>query len=134
MIGSAPSTEPIIFEANFDLPEAKENQVVALLLNALGPKQTVTLNGKELYRDASPEKSRTILRLDPSLFRARGNVIRFESSRFESWRDREALQFFAPATLRITTPAGAWHRSTFNGLAQLIVQGQNKPGPLAPRG
>ncbi|HEU5080957.1 MAG TPA: beta-galactosidase GalA [Opitutaceae bacterium] len=117
---AAPSTEPIVFEATFDRPMVAGQY--ELLLNALGPKQTVLLNGKALYRDAAPENSRVSIALDSATLREKGNVIRIESNRFENWNERENLRLFLPASLRHVIPAAQWKRSAFNGLAQVIVQ------------
>ena len=56
--------------------------------------------------------------------------MRIEASRFEGWQQREGLRQFHPASLRIATAAQAWRRSTFNGLAQVIVQSTGEPGTI----
>jgi beta-galactosidase len=127
---AAPSKEPIAFEATFDAPALAPGVSVQLLLNTLGPRQTAWLNGTELYRDAAPADSRRTLDLTPDSLKARGNVIRIESNRHESWGDREGLSQFHPAVLRIATPPAPWRRSTFNGLAQVIVQSTGGEGAV----
>lgn len=123
-------TGPVEFMAEFDLPVLQPAETLSLLINTLGTGQTLTLNGEELYRDAAPERSKTELKIDSSRLKPRGNQLRIQATVFEVWRDREGLSQFHPASLKITTPARPWTRSTFNGLAQLIVQSTGQPGEI----
>lgn len=117
------------FEARFDAPALAAGETATLLLNALGPQQTVTLNGAALLADATPEQLRVALLL-PALL-PEGNVLRIEAARrFEAWGAREGLMQIHPAALRIDTPAAPWCRATFNGLAQVIVQSTGAAGEI----
>ena len=127
---AAPSDAPIVFEARFDRPAIAAGDTVDLLLNALGPKQSAWLNGQPLYREQPPERARSERPLDPAALRPTGNVLRIESTRFAEWSQREGLRQFHPAALRIETAAPAWKRTTFNGLAQVIVQSTGEPGEI----
>lgn len=119
-----------VFEAQFDRPTLAPGENLTLLLNALGTNQTVTLNGQALAFDATPEQRRFELALEPSSLRETGNVLRIEATRYEDWSMRDSLKQVWPATLRIVTPAPPWRRSTFNGLAQVIVQTTGEPGVI----
>ncbi|HEX2101348.1 MAG TPA: DUF4982 domain-containing protein, partial [Candidatus Synoicihabitans sp.] len=119
----------IAFEATFARPTLAANETAELLLNALGPRNTVTLNGKILQRDASPAVLRALITLDFATLQPTGNVIRIEArERFAEWSMRESLQQINPAMFRIHRPAATWQRSTFNGLAQVIVQTTKNSG------
>jgi len=119
----------LTFEARFDAPLLKGQETVKLLLRAIGPTQTVSLNGKVLAQNATEEKLRgewSLTDLQP-----KDNVLRIEApARFQGWSERESLRQFHPAMLRITHPADPWRRSTFNGLAQVIVQSTGEPGEI----
>ncbi len=119
-----------IFEAIFDRPELAPGETVTLLLIALGTNQTATLNGVPLYQNAAPADSRVQLALDVSTLRETGNVLRLEATRYEDWGTRDTLKQLHPATLRIDSPAPQWKRSTFNGLAQIILQSTGEPGAI----
>ena len=119
-----------IFEAIFDRPELVPGETVTLLLNALGTNQTATLNDVPLYQNAAPADSRVQLALDVSTLRETGNVLRLEATRYEDWGTRDTLKQLHPATLRIDAPAPQWKRSTFNGLAQIILQSTGEPGAI----
>ena len=120
----------VVFEARFDAPKLALGETAALLLNALGPRQSLFLNGKPVYVDADPKKSRIESPVNPEDLLPTGNVVRIEASRFEGWQQREGLRQFHPASLRIARAAQAWRRSTFNGLAQVIVQSTGDPGTI----
>ncbi|MEO6004297.1 MAG: beta-galactosidase GalA [Opitutus sp.] len=119
-----------VFEAQFDRPDVAEGESAELLLNALGTHQTVTLNGQTLYRDATPEQARTQIVVAAGTLQEKANVVRIEATRYEDWGKRDSLKQLWPATLAITSPSPLWSRSTFNGLAQVIVQSEDQPGTI----
>jgi len=106
----------------FDLPEIKEGSMVTLLLNPIGSRQTVTLNGKALYKKADMAAARTEVVLDVAKLKATGNVLEITATPFENYNDRSNVSKYEPATLAIETPAAAYQRKLFNGLAQVLVQ------------
>ena len=124
----------IVFEATFDAPRIPAGGSAALLLNALGPKQTVTLNGRTLMQDAAPNQSRVEMALDALGLQPTGNTLRIEASRYAEWGAREGLRQFHPAAFRVTTPPAPWSRSVFNGLAQVIVQSSGGTGEIVIEG
>lgn len=126
---AAPSPGGNEYRVTFDRPKL-ETQDVTLLLNALGPNQTVTLNGKALYEKAAPTVARASLALRLSDLRETGNELVITSEKYASWGDRETLKNFHPASLRYGVPAPAWKRTTFNGLAQVILESDGTPGTL----
>ncbi len=126
----AESSGVTVFEATFDVPAVPAGGSAALLLNALGPVQTVTLNGRELLRDAAPSQARIELPLDGLDLKPTGNTVRIEATRFAEWSARESIRETHPASLRVTTPPAPWSRSVFNGLAQVIIQSTGEPGAI----
>jgi beta-galactosidase len=126
---AAPSPGGIEYVALFDRPQTSAEDGL-LLLNALGPRQTVTLNGRALYRAAEPATARVSIPLRLAELKPSGNRLEFSAQKFESWGERENLARFHPASLRVDVPAAAWQRETFNGLAQVIVETDGTPGEL----
>jgi len=120
----------ITFEATFDAPVVAPGGSATLLLNALGPRQTVWLNGRVLLRDAPPDQARVELRLADLALQSTGNVLRIEAARFPEWAARESVRLVHPAAWRMATPAPSWSRSVFNGLAQVIVQSSGGAGEI----
>lgn len=121
----------LVFEAVFDRPALAEGEAAALLLNALGPRQTVTLNGEVWRGGVEPAAWRAPVDLAGVALRPTGNVLRVVApERHPEWRDREGLRQVHPAVVRIVRPAPPWARTTFHGLAQVIVQATGEPGRI----
>src|SRR5690606_20092222 len=79
----------------------------------------------------APEALRAPLPLERLALRASGNVLRIHApKRWSEWSQRGDLQQIHPAVLRIVRAAPEWSRSTFHGLAQVIVQTTGAPGTL----
>jgi beta-galactosidase len=123
---------PLVFEARFDAPKRKRGESAKLLLNPLGPTQTVTLNGRVLLAAASAEALRRELDLASLELKPKNNVLRIESQeRFVGWSDRERVGQRQPAAVAFVQPAAPAYRSTFNGLAQVILQSTGSPGEIS---
>lgn len=113
-----------------DRPALQANGSISLLLNALGEAQSVSLNGKVLYSDASVSDARRTISIDPATLKASGNSLQITATPHKEWRDRESLLQFHPASFAITTPAAPYQRKLFNGWAQVIVQSTGEPGTI----
>lgn len=118
---------PVRWSATFDAPDADG---ASLLLSALGQDQTVTLNGETLMANAGRDEARAEIPLSALALRPTGNEITITARPFEQWGDRENTREVHPATWRVVTPAGAWRRRAFHGLAQVLVQTADAPGTL----
>ncbi|PTX98538.1 beta-galactosidase GalA [Opitutus sp. ER46] len=114
----------------FDRPVLAAGEHLTLLLNALGTRQSVHLNGKPLQVDVDPAAARAEVALAADDLKPTGNVLRITATRYAEWRDREGLAQFHPAVLRVEAPAPEWRRTTFNGLAQVLVQTTGEPGEI----
>lgn len=124
-------TGQVVFETDFDAPAASNagssdaasaSGRISLLLNPLGRSQTVTLNGKELYRDQAPAASKIEVPLEKLELKPTGNHLRIVADVFEDWGAREAIAQLSPAAFRFETQPEPWSRSCFNGYAQIILQ------------
>jgi beta-galactosidase len=130
-----PPSEPfqistVHFEAVFDRPALEKGETLSLLLNSFGACQSVTLNGQPLYIDADPEKARCEIVLDAAQLLPKGNVLKLETS---GSLNREPLLQALPAVFKITRAAPEWRRSSFNGLALVIIQTTEAPGEITLR-
>lgn len=122
--------QPVVYEIRFDRPTLGPDQTARLLLNPIGLNQSATLNGKVLYEGADPQRAKTTYALDTLDLRATGNVLRLEAQPYGDWGARERVASILPASLALRTPAAPWQRTTFNGLAQVIVQTTGEPGAI----
>lgn len=122
---SDPKTQ-VVYEGTFDCPQVEADTLVVLLINALGTRQEVLLNGSRL----EAADTETGVELNLSTLKSEGNRIRITATPYQEWRDREGLFQFHPAVLRFERKAPQWTRSTFNGLAQVLVLGESAAGSL----
>jgi beta-galactosidase len=130
---AADYTTPVEFEVNFDRPAIAQGSNSYLMLSALGKTQTAILNGKTLYQDAAPEQSTMEIAIDAKSLQAKGNHLRIVAQPYDDWGMREKIATIHPAAVRTLTPAAAYQRRVFNGLAQVIVQAGTKPGAIQLR-
>ncbi len=122
---------PLVFEAHFDAPK-KRGSSARLLLNPLGPLQSVILNGRTLLTAATPEALQREFDIEELQLRDRNNMLSIRSdARFHDWSERERAGQRPPAALVFRKPAPAVRRSTFNGLAQVIIQSDEEPGEIS---
>ncbi|MCB0719737.1 MAG: DUF4982 domain-containing protein, partial [Bacteroidetes bacterium] len=119
---------PVVWEADFDKPDLGEGSV--LLLNALGREQTVTLNGVVLQDKVAADRAHTEIPIEALTLRPTGNRLKIAALPFREWRNRENIREVHPASWRIVTSAGEWHRRVFNGLAQVLVQSAHGAGTV----
>ena len=122
----ADSKTPLLWEAQFDAPDAEESVITTLLFNLIGENQTVVLNG-EVIASEILERG---LALKPGVLKPTGNTLRIEATPFPVWRDREGIFEVHPAFFKFEKPAPKWKRSVFNGLAQVIIQAQPDSGTI----
>jgi beta-galactosidase len=125
----APAT---VFRGNFELPESAAGKTVTLLLHKLIKPQSIYLNGRAIVPDTVRDGAGLEFALAPDLLRPGKNVVAVISVPPPGGRDmeEEATHNAARAVLRIVTPASPWKRNAFNGLAQVIVQSEQKPGAI----
>jgi beta-galactosidase len=127
----ADSTTEVSFSATFDLPKVSKDTSISLMLNALGEKQSVWLNGTAIYTDAPVSQSKTRIDLAQYKLKNTGNTLQIKAAPFPVWRDREGLFQFHPAVFAFSTAADDYQRKLFNGLAQVIVQSTGQAGPIS---
>ncbi len=124
-------TAPVIFELTFDRPTVVAGSQAWLMLSALGKSQTAVLNGKPLFENVGPEKAGIEIPVNDKTLKATGNKLRIEAVPYEDWGMREGVAKLSPLSVRTYTPAAAWQRKAFNGLAQVIVQSTGEPGKIS---
>ena len=119
--------------ATFARPVAAGGERVTLFIGDLGPGQSVYVNGRAI----TPRQAEGLwlLDLEPSQLAERNTLAIVFPTPAEGTRQRfdEAQGGRRWATLRITTPAGPWQRSLFNGHAQVILQSTGTAGPATLR-
>jgi beta-galactosidase len=119
-----------MYRAGFELPEIAGGQNVMLLLDRLGEQQSVFLNGEALPTNARGGGADFVYEIAVDRLRQGRNVLAIVVAGTQGVRreDEERLRSTGAAIVRIQTPAGQWQRSTFNGLAQVLVQSTGQAG------
>ncbi len=124
----AQKNKAVLYNGVFTLPELKNNETVTFFYDSLGTAQSVYVNGKPIMQN---EKSirRDGYVLDASVLLAGNNNIVIVATPFvkeHSWSSINTN----PGLIQIVTPAPAYKRKLFNGLAQVIVQSTGAAGKI----
>jgi beta-galactosidase len=121
-----------VYRGTFELPQNTNATTVALLLRSLGGEQSVYLNGQMVAQKIHRAEAGREITLDPSLLHPGTNVIAVVAAPVPGGQrgNREERVSRNPGLIKVTTAAGDWKRSVFNGLAQVIVQSTGQPGEI----
>ena len=116
--------------ATFARADAHPGRQTRLVLPSLGARTSVWLNDREIALDLDTSRQGPDLPLDPALLVEGVNRIRLLVVPFDDKRNHvpETTQL---GTVSVRTASGPWTRRAFSGLAQVIVQAGQQPGPIA---
>jgi beta-galactosidase len=118
-----------VIRGTFTLSDFTENAEVFVWPKSLGEEQAIYVNGhlvaKNIKRDDPVQRyrlDRTILRTGKNVYAVVGTPLapRFQYDNLNT----------DPGIIQISTPASAWKRKAFNGLAQVIVQSERQTGEI----
>jgi len=117
----------------FYLPAGFDGSSVRLVLRSVGDTQSIYVNGHLLGQNLKPDPVGYEYVLDRSVLQTGPNVVTLYVTRLSDANKK--MQLFrwdgaGPAAVRVVTPAAAWKRSVFNGLAQVIVQSTVEAGEI----
>ncbi len=126
---SKPSVKGIVIRGKFTIDALNDETEITLYPKSLGEEQAIYINGnlilKEFKRDqASPE-----IKLEHSILHQGENeyvIVGLPLLKKYRWDNLNT----DPGIIKVLLPAGKWTRSTFNGLAQVIIQSTQKPGEI----
>ncbi|MFD1467262.1 beta-galactosidase GalA [Hymenobacter caeli] len=131
--GKAPvANTAYAYRGSFTLPAAGPGPAATaeLLFRNLGEQQSVYVNGQLLGQQLAANGSRGYtFPLDAKLLRPGRNSVVIIARPFIRQHNWDNLNT-NPGAVSLRTPAPAWHRRAFNGLAQVLVQATGAPGPL----
>jgi len=128
--GADQSAKATVYRGVFELPETKGQTVISLILRSLGEKQSVYINGKPIAENAGRDNAGHEFTLDQAMLHPGKNVVAVVATPSQGGRQGGG-DAAGPGLIRITSLAGDWKRSVFNGLAQVIVQSTREPGEIA---
>ncbi len=128
---NAPPAGTTVYRGKFESPQVADGAIVALEWRSLGTRETIYINGTPVAGNIAGQNQvnvpmNTEIIVPADILRPGTNVIAAAVEQPRGGRRNQG----SPGVIRVTTPAGAWKRSLFSGLAQVIVQSTGQPGEV----
>ncbi|WP_223653617.1 beta-galactosidase GalA [Hymenobacter psoromatis] len=125
-----PTSSYYVTRGSFELPQTLAGSAVTLFYQPIGREQTIYVNGHAVAQNLTGEQAtKNSFTLDIAWLKPGKNSIVFVATpllRKQYWDVPNML----PGTIQVRTPAAAWQRKTFNGLAQVLVQSTQAAGDI----
>jgi beta-galactosidase len=119
----------VVYRGSFNLPQLNAADVVSFFYNSLGKEQSIFINGKQIAANIlKSEKGNTYI-LDAALLHPGNNSIAITTTPLLKNQPWDVVNT-NPGLFQIVTPAAAYKRKLFSGLAQVIVQSTGQPGEI----
>ena len=118
----------IALRGYFELPDLSSQTIVNLFGKSIAENQSIYINGHLLVSDISKKDDQTF-QLNPSMIQKGKNEYVVVGKRFKKrseWDEPNTN----PGVVQVLVPAESWKRKAFNGLAQVIVQSDQKAGDI----
>lgn len=125
-----PAAKAYVNRGSFELPADLSAAQVTFFYQAIGQQQSIYVNGHALAQNLTAEQATALgYKLDKSWLKPGLNSLVVVSTPFVK---KQTWDIFNtdPGTVQVITPAAAWRRKAFNGLAQVLVQGTRTPGDI----
>ncbi len=119
----------LVYRGTFNLPEIKNNETVTFFYNSIGKEQSIFINGKPIATSIVQNAKGNIFILDAAILHIGINSITIAATPILKKQSWETINM-NPGLFQIVTPAAAYKRKLFNGLAQVIVQATSEPGQI----
>lgn len=119
----------LVYRGSFTMPELTGKEIVTFFYNSIGKEQSIYINGKEIALSIKEDKKGNAFTLPQSLLHQGINHIAIAATPLlkpQPWDNINTN----PGLIQILTPAQAYKRKLFNGLAQVIVQSTKEPGEI----
>ncbi|WP_460615244.1 beta-galactosidase GalA [Hymenobacter seoulensis] len=118
-----------LHRGTFELPASVPGTEVTFFYRSIGQQQTIYLNGHELARDLPVSTEGNVFKLSATMLKPGVNTLDIVATPLRKQRDWDVVNT-DPGTIQLRTPAGAWKRNTFNGLAQVLLQSTAEAGEV----
>jgi beta-galactosidase len=130
--GAAPApvatpAKATVYRARFELKDIGQNDSITLMLNNLGEKQSIYVNGQIISKDLPKNDNGLLINIPRTSLHVGSNVIAVVALPLIERRRNASGD---PGSIQILTPSDPWKRKVFNGLAQVIVQSTEKTGDI----
>ena len=127
----APTAKAYVTRGTFELPRTLgPGTQVTLFYQPIGGEQSIYINGQALAQHlAAGQVPPQGFVVAATLLKPGRNSIVFVATPLIKNKTWDVLNTL-PGTIQVRTPAPAWQRRTFNGLAQVLVQATGQPGEI----
>jgi len=119
----------LLYRGTFTLPEIKSNDVVNFFYNSIGKEQSIYINGKLIGVNISQNEKGNAFILDAAILHTGVNTIAIAATPLLKKQPWDNVNM-NPGLFQIVTPADAYKRKLFSGLAQVIVQATGDAGEI----
>ena len=119
----------LVYRGSFVLPEIKHTDTVHFFYNSIGKEQSIYINGKLIASNIPQVEKGNAFILDAAILHKGINAIAITAVpllKKQPWDNVNTN----PGLFQIVTPAPAYKRKLFSGLAQVIVQSTGAPGEI----
>ncbi|HEX8429226.1 beta-galactosidase GalA [Hymenobacter sp.] len=127
--GLAPTAKAYTTRGSFELPADLTTSDVTFFYRSIGREQSIYINGKAIAENIKEDPNGNTFKLDKALLKPGKNTIAIVATPLVKKNVWDTTNT-DPGTVQVFTPAPAWKRRTFNGLAQVIVQSTQAPGDI----
>ncbi|TPG67552.1 beta-galactosidase GalA [Hymenobacter nivis] len=125
-----PTAQAYVNRGSFELPADLSAAQITFFYQPIGQQQSIYINGHALAQNLTGEQaSAQGYQLDKSWLKPGRNSLAVVSVPFVKKQIWDVFNI-DPGTVQVITPAAAWRRKAFNGLAQVLVQGTRTPGDI----
>jgi len=125
-----PTAKFYVMRGSFELTASLAGAQVTLFYQPIGREQSIYVNGQAVAQNLTGEQAvKNGFTLPAALLKPGKNSIVFVATPLLKNKPWDVLNTL-PGTIQVRTPAPAWRRKTFNGLAQVLVQSTQQAGEL----
>jgi beta-galactosidase len=119
----------VVYRGTFNLPAIKINDVVNFFYNSIGREQSIYINGKLIAANIIQNEKGNAYVLDAAILHEGINTIAIAATPLLKKQPWDNVNTDA-GLFQIVTPAAAYKRKLFSGLAQVIVQSTGDAGEI----
>lgn len=123
------SIKTCVIRGEFNLPKYTDKTAIFLWPKILCEEESIYVNGHLIADHMKRGEADRHFKLSHSILRKGKNICAIVGTPLRPRYKYDNLNT-DPGIVQVKTPAGIWTRSTFNGLAQVIVQSDREPGNI----
>jgi beta-galactosidase len=119
-------SRPAVYRGRFEADPTGEGEAFLLFLPALGEREAVFLNGRQVGGELAGARVLSGIPVEPGMLAKGANLIAVVAQPLRL--APRSFDYTSPGVLQVASPAADWKRRAFNGLAAVIIQSTGGPG------